>query len=151
VSDGSQNRPSRDRPSDNASLVSGWSNHPTVSVRHPELGAIEIDEEIAPLIEALWALEIETSGSCQDRGGQVWLSFLTPDDAAKFVRELAIPPDPNPDSLYERQGGVIENGWEWLAWFEPQMAADPEFSLIIELMFPRADLPQVMDRFGIGS
>lgn len=128
-----------------------WANHPTVSLEHPEAGAVPIDIEIAPLIGTLWQQHIETTGSCQDDHGHVWLCFLTPDDAARFIQVLAFEADPDPDSVYERQTGVGAGGWEWTTWFEPQMPADPDFSLIIELRFPRSDLPTVLERLGVDE
>lgn len=35
----------------------------------------EIDEQIAPLIREMWIAGIETSMSCQDGWGKVWLQF----------------------------------------------------------------------------
>ena len=37
--------------------------------------AVEIDSEIAPLIEFLWSRDLETFNSCQDYEGRVWVEF----------------------------------------------------------------------------
>lgn len=124
-----------------------WRKHPTIPVEHPSGESIEIDSEIAPLLEALWGHGIETTGSCQDDGGMVWLGFATPDEAALFIRTLAVEPSPDIESLYERQAGIgDEDAWQWQVWFEPQMTSEPDFAFLIELRFPRKDLAEVVER-----
>lgn len=56
---------------------------------------VEIDEGIAPVIEALWARGIRTLSSCEDGGtagqpstpaGVAWIAFASRDDARAFAR-----------------------------------------------------------------
>jgi len=56
--------------------------HPTVLI-----DGVPIDEEIAPLIRALWERDIETVNSCQDNGDahQIWIEFATTSDASRFL------------------------------------------------------------------
>jgi hypothetical protein len=45
------------------------SKHPARRIRDPATGySVDIDDEIVPLIQALWAGGYETIGSCQDLG-----------------------------------------------------------------------------------
>ncbi|AYV75815.1 MAG: hypothetical protein Terrestrivirus3_84 [Terrestrivirus sp.] len=66
--------------------------HETVKLKHfskDEL--IEIDVKIAPLIEELWRLKINTENSCENNVpiGFVWIQFSTLDDMKRFF-DIAI-------------------------------------------------------------
>jgi hypothetical protein len=50
---------------------------------------IGTDEEIAPLVEGIWALGIATEYSCQDVDGQVIIMFSTAEGAAMFLSIVA--------------------------------------------------------------
>src|SRR5437773_4458721 len=82
-------------------LMSDSANeHPTV-----ELEGVAIDVEIAPLIELLWDLNIDTMNSCQNNHGRVWLEFASPPDAEMFLNTVATYED-DIDSLYNRIRGA---------------------------------------------
>ena len=54
----------------------------------------EVDEEMAPLILALWRAGISTTLSCQEnRPGIAWIAFATPEDARRFLNRVAVYPD----------------------------------------------------------
>lgn len=52
-------------------------HHPALLIKGKR--HIEVDENIAPLIAALWDAGIDTSNSCEDLGGKgnVWITFPT--------------------------------------------------------------------------
>ena len=61
-----------------------------------------MDEEIAPLILALWKADIYTVNSCQENmPGIAWVEFLTADDAAEFLN-LVAEYEEGIDTLYNR-------------------------------------------------
>jgi hypothetical protein len=52
-----------------------------------------IDEELAPLIRALWKAGIYTTNSCQEnQPGIAWIEFSSFDDAKKFLDLVAVYP-----------------------------------------------------------
>src|SRR5215469_241505 len=54
----------------------------------------EVDEELAPLIQALWKAGIDTLLSCQEnRPGVAWICFPTARDAKNFLDAVAVYPD----------------------------------------------------------
>lgn len=48
-----------------------------------------IDKKILPLIEHIWNLNVETTNSCQDNRGCVWIEFIV-SDFHLFLRTLPI-------------------------------------------------------------
>jgi hypothetical protein len=57
-----------------------WKHHPTVELQHPtERWRIPIDEEIAQLISAIWALGLSTQCTCQNDRGRVYLDMPSRD------------------------------------------------------------------------
>jgi hypothetical protein len=75
--------------------------HPQVRISHEGIEA-EVDEEIAPLIVALWRIDCLTTLSCQDNFGRVWIQFDTGDDAEHFLSAAASAFDADRGSLYQR-------------------------------------------------
>jgi hypothetical protein len=67
--------------------------HEQVSIMWQDRQA-EVDEELVPLILALWKLDIDTCNSCQEnRPGIAWIEFLTSMDAEAFLKIVAPYPD----------------------------------------------------------
>lgn len=62
--------------------------HKQVKVFHPKWKEyIRIDTKIAPLIEVLWSLNIDTYNSCQDNTPRnyIWIEFRTASDCEEFL------------------------------------------------------------------
>jgi hypothetical protein len=133
--------------------------HPTVLV-----DGVAIDVEIAPLVEAIWNLDIETLNSCQDNGDNhyVWLEFATPYDASRFLNAV-IGRLGDHRTLYGRAMGTTMDTpdvWSYAvlptnygieeslindAVHEHRIGPnDVDFS--ISIRFPRRDLPAVLRR-----
>jgi hypothetical protein len=71
----------------------GTPEHNQVSITWQHRQA-EVDEELAPVILALWKLGIDTCNSCQEnQPGIVWIEFLTSMDAKSFLDIVAVHPD----------------------------------------------------------
>jgi hypothetical protein len=144
-------------------------SHPQVRVRWRGLEA-DVDEELAPLIRALWRAGIHTCLSCQEnRPGVAWIEFLTARDARKFLNRVAVYPTeaelqeaPFWETLYgriTRRGG--EGDWEYDVfpedWDVEEKLIDDEveetctgpadFEFGVSIRFPRADLPLILQRF----
>jgi hypothetical protein len=64
--------------------------HPFVLIPHPsrEDDLVEIDVEIAPLINGMWSRGWTTFNSCQENLGLVWVEMLVP-DAQDFLTIVA--------------------------------------------------------------
>ena len=56
---------------------------------------IEVDERIAPLLEAIWDCGIITCNSCQEnKPGIIWIEFLAAEDAEAFLTRIISGLDP---------------------------------------------------------
>jgi hypothetical protein len=81
---------------------------------------IEVDEGIAPLLEAIWNCGIITCNSCQEnRPGIIWIEFLASEDAEAFLTRVVSGLDPinRPGAgnwLYSRMTGG-DGGWQYAA------------------------------------
>lgn len=81
---------------------------------------VEVDEEIAPLLKAIWNLGIETCNSCQEnKPGIIWIEFLLAEDAEAFLICVISGLDPvnSPEAddwLYSRIIGQ-NGGWQYNA------------------------------------
>ena len=79
---------------------------------------VEIDRKIAPLMQAVWDVGIETLMSCEDVSGMLWIEFDSPEDAMRFL-DIAVVYDETDNSIYNRaeslsQGGSRSRDWEYL-------------------------------------
>ncbi len=142
--------------------------HPQVTISHDSLTA-EVDEGIAPLIRECWRAGLETSSSCQDNLGRVWIQFLFADDAERFLSIVAGGYDSDVESLYNRIGGDIEprdsdafrrdRAWSYTAHvYDLAVDADehgypvgphddgPVMHVILSVRFPISDYPDVLGR-----
>jgi hypothetical protein len=125
-----------------------------------------VDEGIAPLIKEMWRAGIETCMSCQEGAyGFVWLHFLFPDDAIRFLNIVA-EYDPDPDSLYHRMlANDVDNPHSWKYKTLPEDVSrsfcdvgmdevevvhegQPCVILTSSIWFPPSDLPAVMERLA---
>lgn len=96
----------------------------------------EVDEEMAPLILALWRAGIATTLSYQEnQPGIAWIAFATPEDARQFLNRVAVYPatadlrgvdgrsdagnTPFWETLYERiTGNGDEGNWDYRVWVD---------------------------------
>jgi len=95
--------------------------HKQTAILDPESNMmIEVDEGIAPLLEAIWNCGIITCNSCQEnRPGIIWIEFLAAEDAEAFLTRVVSGLDPinRPGAgnwLYSRITGG-EGGWQYAA------------------------------------
>ncbi len=67
------------------------SEHKQMTIFNPVLNeTIEVDEGIAPLLEAIWNLGISTCNSCQEnKPGVIWIEFSSVEDAEIFLTYIA--------------------------------------------------------------
>lgn len=137
-------------------------DHPSVTLVEPwTKRAVEIDEEIAPLIEATWRLGIPTVMSCQDNFGKVWIMFLFAFAAEDFLNAVASADDDDPkdvESLRNRIAPVYEPVHDSEAfrlerrWRYDVVPTDygsrgaPDVKLGMSVRFPRSDLAEVTRR-----
>ena len=79
---------------------------------------IEVDERIAPLLEAIWDCGIITCNSCQEnKPGIIWIEFLAAEDAEALLARIVSGLDPinYPEAnnwLYSRIMGS-NGGWQY--------------------------------------
>jgi hypothetical protein len=138
-------------------------NHPTVALTDPNGQGVEIDVDIAPLIEGLWRKGVLTAQSCQESiHGYVWIAFLDVGDALDFLEALGLS-----DATVSDQDAADESSlpframsldvaspggwapppseddgsWRWSAFPIP---SENTFSMAVD--FPRTDLPELIVR-----
>lgn len=134
--------------------------HPAVTVEY-EGERAEIDTEIAPLIRELWRHRISTVTSCQNVRGRVLVEFADPDAALLFL-EIVAPYDESAESIYNRivireepddwQRFRRDRVWRLEAGRPVDMSDEstaegthvPRFEMPVCVLFPRADLPNVL-------
>ena len=114
---------------------------------------VEVDVEIVPLVERLWALDFDTLLSCQDQDGRVWVEFPGPsaeqflDLVARSDSELRanvlglVPIDTDDFEAHKR-----EHAWQFLT--VALRGDDRGVWLSVGVRFPRSDLPAVMAALG---
>ena len=120
--------------------------HPQVVVSAPDGYQAEVDEQLAPLIERLWAERVDTLNSCQNNQGQVWVEFTSAMDAERFLELLGIDFE---DTLQIEAWDYRAHVWnlnERVEGDEIVPTGPPDFILSISVRFPQEDLPVVLDR-----
>jgi len=127
---------------------------------------IEVDEKIAPLLQAIWNCGIITCNSCQEnKPGIIWIEFLAAEDAEAFLARIVSGFDPinNPAAhnwLYSRIMG-LNGGWQYTGHphdareyidqdsgtleLNPTQAC--KFTLSISIRFPVSDYEILRDLF----
>ena len=122
--------------------------HPQVVVSAPDGYQAEVDEQLAPLIQRLWAERVDTLNSCQDNQGQVWVQFMTGMDTERFLELLGLEVD---DTLQIEDWDYRAHVWnlnEQLDGDEIVPTGPPDFLLSISVRFPHEDLPAILDRLA---
>jgi hypothetical protein len=134
----------------------------------------QIDEELAPLILALWQAGIDTVNCCQENfPGIAWIEFLSTHDAKEFLDRVAVYPDEEdyrrangPETLYDRVIGRGSEG-DWRYDLHPfDFGVDEEivndevvetcigpadFEFSVSIRFPRTDIPLILERLSGGD
>jgi hypothetical protein len=128
---------------------------------------IEVDERIAPLLEAIWNCGIITCNSCQEnKPGIIWIEFLAAEDAEAFLTRIVSGLDPinRPEAdnwLYSRITGS-NDGWQYTAHphdireyidqecgtLELNASQPCGFTLSISIRFPVSDYERLCDLLG---
>jgi hypothetical protein len=137
--------------------------HAYVVRRSPDGFSVEIDREIAPIIEALWKRGITTTDSCQGPSGERghgYIQFATATDAQRFLSALGLEESDDPNSLYQRVGEYRGDLFPspWLVWrFDahpyPRIDTDrpTDFEFTITVDFPPSDIPEIRRRLGAAE
>ena len=150
--------------------------HPTVPVAFGAWSA-DIDEEVAPVVLALWRAGIETVSACQDEGeslvafadqapwfaaqtrayaGRAYVDFAELDAVARFLDAVA---NAGPrDELYQRMSSpATPEAWEVRVTFYDALTtqdsvdwANPStFAAgVLRVRFPRRDIAAIAERLG---
>lgn len=104
-------------------------DHPQVAVTH-DGRTVDVDEDIAPLVLALWAAGISTVASCQGDGDQAYIAFASPDDRRRFAEQVF-----HLEHLAR---------WEWSIDHEVEGHAE-------SVHFPAADIDELTRLFSPGT
>jgi hypothetical protein len=132
--------------------------HPTTRLITPQGEHVDIDIEIAPIIEALWRLGIPTVQCCQgpwDDYGYGFIEFPSAAAVEAFLDALRLEPTKDADSLYQRVGdGYLSDVYpdRWRIWrYDVQPWPDHDvtparFECAITVSFPPSDLPELTRR-----
>jgi len=128
---------------------------------------IEVDERIAPLLEAIWDCGVVTCNSCQEnKPGIIWIEFLAAEDAEAFLTRVVSGLDPinSPEAdnwLYSRITGA-DDGWQYTTHpHDAREYIDEEYGTIelkasqscaitlsISIRFPVGDYERLCDLLG---
>jgi hypothetical protein len=123
-----------------------------------------VDEELAPLILALWQAGIDTHMSCQENfPGITWIHFPTSEDAEGFLDLVAVYPEGRRirRTLYDRIAGCgSDKDWQYDLhphdWGVKEDVVGDEvvetcigptdFGFSVCIRFPKTDLPLITKR-----
>ena len=130
--------------------------HKTVVLRY-ESEDVEIDEELAPLIQEIWKADIATYMSCQETDrGIAWIEFDSMHDFLGFLN-IVTKFEAGADTLYNRinlqlTGEISSPTWEYQVNLldideEGRKAGGVvDFFASIGVYFPHEDLPVILQR-----
>ena len=137
--------------------------HIQVNVVHPHEGLIEVDADIAPLLQLLWLAGVNTIMSCQDtsghdvseRTGWVWIEFDTVKSLNRFLN-IVVAGLADTDTGRELRSRMtdntpLRNSNNWTHWvavidlsIEEPACYDTPILVSINTRFPRSDYPAVL-------
>ncbi|MFF5264583.1 hypothetical protein ACFY4C_37145 [Actinomadura viridis] len=129
----------------------GWSQqHPTKTLIDPDDGPVEVDVEMVPLIEALWAARHTTIMSCQDigesilTGGTVLPEHLWDRNGAFYLGMawLKVPADQGPRLMQIWEPLARQRRGEWLAQVPIE---DGRLCGYASIHFPREQITRAAD------
>jgi hypothetical protein len=131
--------------------------HPFILLIDSDGDQIEIDREIAPLIQQLWDIGLETCNSCQDNFSYVWVEFLSAQDALDFLylivrhgdaalaERASEPYNVSPSNAADQLAKYDACQDSWLIKANVNKYDDAEeVWMSIGIRFPRDHLPRVM-------
>lgn len=135
-------------------------NHPTTPLQYLLGKTLDIDEEIAPIIKAIWQLDIRTMSSCQGdpRGKPAHLilptedtvrllnlvSSLAPDDDAEDADELGFSMLYNRIAPWELLTHSHPGRWSYRTSFYREQPGDFVLATT-NVEFPHEDIPVLVD------
>ena len=128
--------------------------HPSVCLTSPYGDKVQIDEEIAELIQLIWNTGLYTWNSCQDNFGYVWIHFASADEASEFLtivqkygdKELRLRANPYDVDPHDRwQLGMRYGVWDdtWLI-AAINSVHKRDTHITISIRFPREHLDRVV-------
>ena len=126
--------------------------HYTIPVfNHVHNEYIDIDKNIAPLIELIWLNDIATSLSCENNvpNNYIWITFETPHDLELFL-EIVFKDTDQGNDFYDRgfPGFGKNNGWYYntVADRKNEAIHDMAVSLSMSVRFPQSDYNTVLNK-----
>lgn len=128
------------------------SKHDTISVYNPiQREYIDIDTNIAPLIEHLWLNNISTDMSCENNvpADHIWIYFSTVNDLELFLEIVFKDLDPGND-FYDRgfPGCGKKDGWYYNIVAKRNMKH--EVFIKISVRFPQRDHDTVLNKLKLN-
>ena len=133
--------------------------HKTVKLQY-ENEDVEIDEDLAPLIQEIWKADIATMMCCQETdAGIAWIEFDSMDDFLQFIN-IVVKYEEGANTLYNRvnyqlTGDISKPLWEYhVDLLDIEAAAErrrdgrekADFDATVGISFPRVDLPIIFER-----
>lgn len=136
------------------------SKHPTKRLTAPDGETADIDAELVPLIEALWAAGLETIGCCQDLGESIsdasarksayWMGYvlleLPVDDACALLEGVKDTPQ-----FAERMHWAADGAWQSsLPVIASGFSDSAEVMPWVQVHFPKDQLGDLLDVLAAG-
>ena len=129
----------------------GESKHDTIPVFYSALNKhIDIDKNIAPLLEYIWKNDIMTNNSCENSfpKDHIWISFDSTEDLEKFLNIVFRDIEEDAD-FYKRGFNPmnVKNSWYYRSWFDWSCGNIPykDVCAYISLRFPKSDYDIVLN------
>lgn len=126
--------------------------HKTVPLKFGD-EQIEIDEEIAPLIQALWEVGIHTIACCEGHEGDAFVCFETQKDAERFMLRMFVT-GIQVDAFGYAMPWELEK-WRWVTWPHINLVLNASGSTVptcvfgVRLDFPADHIPLITKYLGM--
>ena len=135
--------------------------HKQIKITHPDGNIIEVDENLAELLEYCWSIGLKTVYSCQNNFDKVYIQFVNIEDTAIFCSIAAGPPVEELDALFHKVRNINYQNYDWASsWRIECNIQDDENDFFQEsnfkkancrasgtIRFPVEDLPEVVYNF----
>jgi hypothetical protein len=147
--------------------VSVWygrrmNEHPSIELVSPLGDGVQIDHDIAPLIQWLWDRGWQTVNSCQDNHGYVWIEFFSATEAEAFLDYIMKRGDEtlksrarSPVDLHPQNRSRLES--DYRTWHDNWLIGacadydDGAMKITISICFPREHLGRVKTCCGLSK